>query len=86
MPFYRVHSQTASKYFAGYGHHELDEEFYTSDFDLANLITNKFGASIRLVPFTKIMGLKALDIRFAHFNRNDGLSGNILSAEVSFEF
>lgn len=85
-PFYRFHTQTASKYFEGYGRHELSDAYYTSDFDLANLHSSKFGGTIRYVPFNKLMHIKSLDLRYAHYKRSDGLTGNSLSAEVNFEF
>jgi hypothetical protein len=85
MPFYRFHTQSAAKYFAGYGHHELGETYYTSDFDLANIYSNKFGASARIVPFKPLLGVKSIDFRYAKYLRSDGLSANSISAELSLE-
>jgi hypothetical protein len=85
-PFVKVHAQTASKYFAGYGRHELSDEFYTSDFDLANIQSRKIGGTLRLVPFHKILNVKSLDLRYANYKRSDGLTGNSITAELSFEF
>lgn len=85
-PFYRFHTQTASKFFAGYGRHELSDVYYTSDFDLANVHSNKFGGTIRFVPFRKLINIKSLDLRYAQYFRSDGLKAGTVSAEVNFEF
>lgn len=48
-PMYRYYIQTASKYFAEFGMHQLDinyqpiDEFYTSDYDLSAFSSNKIG-------------------------------------------
>lgn len=49
-PFYRFHTQTASKYFKKFGFHSVDEEYYTSDFDLANIQGNRVGLEFRYSP------------------------------------
>jgi hypothetical protein len=85
-PFYRIYAQTQAKYFAGYGRHELNEEFYTSDFDLANLSSNRLGATLRLVPFRDFINIKSVDLRMATYKRSDGLTANSLTAEVHLEF
>lgn len=84
MPFYSFHTQSASNYFAGYGHHEVSEEFYTSDFDLANVYSNKWGASVRIISFNDFLNIKSFDLRYAHYRRSDGLKGNTISAELQF--
>lgn len=86
MPFYRFYTQTEAKYFKGYGHHNLGEEFYTSDFDLANVYSNKYGASIRLLPTSGLLNIKSFDIRYANYERSDGLNGGSISGGLTFEF
>ncbi|PWK20069.1 uncharacterized protein DUF3570 [Arcicella aurantiaca] len=85
-PFVKVHAQTASDYFAGYGRHLLTDQYYTSDFDLSQLQSQKIGGTLRLVPFHKFLNVKSLDLRYAHYKRSDGLTGNSITAELSFEF
>lgn len=90
-PFYRFHVQSKSKYFAGYGRHELNDEFYTSDFDLADFYSNKFGGTLRIVPFRKlgvpkVFNIKSLDLRYAKYLRSDGLDGQTITAELNLEF
>jgi hypothetical protein len=52
-PFYRYHKQTASSYFRLFKHHSVQDEFYTSDFDLGDIQSNRVGAELRFSPFVK---------------------------------
>ena len=53
IPFYRFHIQTASKYFKPFGFHGVNDQYYTSDFDLANTQSNRVGMEIRFSPLIK---------------------------------
>jgi len=66
-PFVRFHTQSASDYFAGFEEHLSSEEFYTSDFDLSQLKSFKYGLGLSYAPiygvgraklFKKILMLK----------------------------
>ncbi len=46
-PFYRFHTQTASKYFQPYGFHSVSDDYYTSDYDLSNIQSNRVGLELR---------------------------------------
>jgi len=100
-PFYRFHTQTASNYFAPFGQHELTNEFYSSDYDQSAFDTNKFGLGIRYsplnaisifkTPFTfgsghRFTHFKSVELRYAYFNRSDGLTASIISFDLSFSF
>ncbi|MEO1257781.1 MAG: DUF3570 domain-containing protein [Bacteroidota bacterium] len=97
-PFYRYHTQTAADYFQPYKEHTLDQEFYTSDYDLSELQSHTYGAGIRYspvnglarmkTPFKKrpIFMLKSIDIKYSHYDRSTGLKANIISAGLSFSF
>jgi len=101
-PLYRYHKQTASKYFAEFGMHELDlmtyqpiSEFYTSDYDLSAFTTHKFGGGFRISPIYGISKLKiyktllifkSIEFRYSNYNRSDGLKSNSYSFDVSFVF
>jgi len=52
-PFYRYHTQTASKYFKPYGFHSENDDFYTSDYDLADIQSNRVGLELRFSPQIK---------------------------------
>ncbi len=89
FPMYRYYVQTQSDYFAPYEGHISTEEFYTSDYDLSAFSANQFGFGINYVDIftgSKIwrFGLKNIDFRFNHYNRNDGLKSNIVSLGFKF--
>ena len=98
-PFYRYHNQTAAGYFLPYKEHTLDEEFYTSDYDLAALDSHTYGLGIRYAPVNGLarikfpMGkhkdvllLRGFDLRFAHYERSPGLKANVVSLGLNFTY
>lgn len=99
-PFYRYHVQTASMYFKPFGEHELDAEFYTSDYDQSAFVSNKYGLGVRYsplyaigrfkTPFTKrsknkFTRFKSAELRYAYFDRSDGLKSSIISFDLAFD-
>lgn len=95
-PFYRWHTQTASKYFAPIYAHTTEQTHYTSDFDLSAFSSSKYGMAFRYspvggifdkkIPVWKFKGiqLKKIEARAAYFNRTDGLNAWI--ASIGFKF
>ncbi|ALW85355.1 hypothetical protein AUC43_09760 [Hymenobacter sedentarius] len=99
-PFYRYHTQTAAKYFAPFLQHSISDEFYTSDYDLSDFSANKVGLGLRYSPVygisrfhvpgqnaagqPRIMRLKSLDLRYAHYQRSTNLVANIVSFDLGF--
>lgn len=99
-PFYRYHTQTASKYFRPFGEHDLAADLFTSDYDNSAFDSNKYGIAIRYTPLQDIgilrtpftpkaknsfMHLKAIELRYAAFDRTDGLDASIISFDLSFD-
>jgi hypothetical protein len=89
-PFYRLHYQTGIDYFAAYKQHNVQDEYYTSDFDLSKLTSHFLGAGIHLSPPKGIFGnehFNSLDIRYGHYIRNtgSGLYGNIITFVFKFK-
>lgn len=88
-PTYRYYTQQSSKYFAPYETHLSTENFYTSDYDLSTFNAHQYGLG---VSYTDIFananiwkfGLKNIDFRFNHYDRNDGLNANIVT--IGFKF
>ena len=90
-PFYRYHTQTAANYFAPYLEHSVGDEYYTSDYDLAAFTAHKVGLGLRYSPVygigrfrvpghdaqgrARVMRLKSLDLRYAHYRRSTDLHG-----------
>lgn len=97
-PDYRFHIQSKSNYFKPYGEHEVSERFYTSDFDLSGLSAHKIGASLRftnLDDFLKIRNeekdkaivrLPTIAMRYAYYQRSDGLEFHSITGVITFEF
>ena len=89
-PLYRYYSQSASDYFAAFDKHLSTEKYYTSDYDLSKFNSNQYGFGVTYTDiFAKakifMLGLKTIDFRFNHYERNDGLSSNIGTVGFKFE-
>jgi hypothetical protein len=87
-PFYRYYQQTESKYFAAYGQHTINQEFFSSDYDLSKFHSNYYGAGIRFAPPAGVLGvsrLSMLELRYGHYTRSNGLNSNILSMNLRFK-
>lgn len=89
FPMYRYYVQVASKYFATFETHLSTEKYYTSDYDLSTFNANQYGFGIGysdILTNTKIwkFGLKSMDLRFNHYDRNDGLNANIVTFGIKF--
>ena len=87
-PFYRYYTQTAADYFAPYKEHLSAESFFTSDYDLSKFNSQFFGAGIRMTPEKGIFGIthwNMLELRYGHYNRNNGLNSNIVSLNARFK-
>jgi len=94
-PFYRYHTQTAATYFAPYLQHSVTDEYYTSDYDLADFSAHKLGLGLRYSPVygigrfktpfgRRVAKFKALDLRYAHYRQSTGLTASLFSADLSF--
>lgn len=88
-PSYRYYNQTAADYFAAYEQHSSDEEYYTSDYDLSEYNANQYGLGIKYTDiFTKFhlgtFGLKSIDLKYNHYERNTGLSADIIAGGFNF--
>ena len=78
FPILRYHRQTASDSFGPTGSFTGEEEFFTSDWDLAEIATTKYGIGVRgLAPPGKAwpLGIRRYEARFTLFSRDDGLDG-----------
>lgn len=94
-PFFRYHTQSAADYFAPFSGHLSTEEFYTSDYDLAALKSQKFGIALSYSPDFglargNLMGrpimFKSIDFRTAYYSRDTGLNSFLFSANFNFNF
>lgn len=98
IPFYRYHTQTSSKYFKQYGYHSVLDQYYTSDFDLGDIQSNRIGAELRYMPYFKVgkiskkndLTLKKVALRGSKYFRTREneliLKSYIVALELSFRF
>jgi hypothetical protein len=87
-PFYRFYQQSAAKYFAPYEQHTAADEFYTSNYDLSKFNSNFFGAGFRIAPpsgIFNIQHLNALEVRYGHYSKTNGMHSNIISLSLKFK-
>lgn len=78
FPILRYHQQSASDYFGPTGSFTGREDFFTSDWDLAEITTTKYGIGLSgSAPAgqTWRLGLRRYEARFTLFSRDDGLDG-----------
>lgn len=88
-PSYRYYNQTAADYFAPYEQHVSTEEFYTSDYDLSKFNAGQYGLGLTYTDiFTNFqflkLGLKSIDLKYHYYERNTGLSANVILFGVKF--
>ena len=95
-PFFRYHTQTGARYFGEYQTLNAGSEFFTSDFDLSNLSSNKYGIAFNYNPLfglgrfkgvfrkKKITMFKSIDFRYAYYERSDGLKANVFTLGLNF--
>lgn len=88
-PSYRFYQQTAADYFAPYEEHLSEEEFYTSDYDLSEYNANQYGFGVNYTDiFTQLhiggFGLKSIDIKYNHYERDSGLTADIIAGGFNF--
>lgn len=94
-PFYRYHTQTGSDYFNPFAVANSGDEFYTSDYDLSELKSTKYGIGIGYsplygvgrvdLPFTdRIFMFNSITFRASQYTRNTGLDGYALALALNF--
>lgn len=93
IPFYRYHTQNSAFFFAPYKEHITNVEFYTSDYDLSSLSSQKIGIGLSYSPLygffrhrikKRINMLKKIEVRYAQYYRSDGLESWIANLGLQF--
>ncbi len=90
-PLYRFYTQTQADYFAPFDTHLSTDQYYTSDYDLSEFYSNQYGLGLTYTDiFTKTklyrFGMKTINLRYNHYQREDGLKANIISTGIKFVF
>ena len=86
-PFYRFYTQTAARYFAPYKVHSETDEYFTSNYALAQFNSSMFGTGFRIAPPKGVFinNLRTLEIRYAHYLQTTNLNANIISFNLTFK-
>ncbi|OEK00890.1 hypothetical protein BFP97_04915 [Roseivirga sp. 4D4] len=97
-PFYRYHTQSEANYFAPFGEHTGEFQYYTSDYDLSNLSSHQYGIGLRYSPAdgigrlrlpgrnNRLLTLKEINLKYGHYTRTPSLSANIFSIGMNLSF
>ncbi len=88
-PFIRLYFQKSSKYFAPYREHSIEQDFYTSDYDLSKFNTYKAGINLRYAPFkylSKKFAFNELQLRYSLTYRTNNLTAHIISFFINTSF
>ncbi len=85
-PFVRLYLQTKADYFNPYKLHDINEQFYTSDYDLSGFTSCKTGMGIRYAPFSikHRVTFKEVELRYVYYRRSDGLQAHMITTYFSF--
>jgi hypothetical protein len=86
-PFYRYYIQTASTWFAPFGQHTEQDQYYTSNYALAGFTSHYFGGGIRLSPPAGIFhsSMKTLEVRYGHYTQTTDLISDVISVNLTFK-
>jgi hypothetical protein len=79
--------QTAARYFAPYGTHTSQEQYYTSNYSLSAFSSQFFGSGIRIAPPKGILGthLDMLELRYGHYTQTTDLVSDVISVNLRFK-
>jgi hypothetical protein len=88
-PFIRWYRQTSSYYFKPFKEHSVEEEFFTSDYDLSGFSSYKAGIGFGFYPDTRFgrsrWSFNNFVIRYAYYWRTDQLKAHMISFVVDFQ-
>jgi hypothetical protein len=87
-PFYRFYTQTAVKYFNGYGAHYAAEEFYTSNYDLSQFDSSFLGMGLKFTPLKGVFGIRhfnTVEIRYGHYTKTTQMTSDIISINLKYK-
>jgi hypothetical protein len=87
-PFYRYYNQSAAKYFAPYGVHTPDDQYYTSNYEYSKFQSSFFGVGFRIAPPKGVFGwqgLHEMEIRYGHYTQTTDLVSDVVSLSLGFK-
>ncbi|MCB0487756.1 MAG: DUF3570 domain-containing protein [Cyclobacteriaceae bacterium] len=86
-PFVRLYVQQGTEFFKPYSEHDPNARYYTSDYDLSDFNSMDVGMGFRYAPYS-VKGrstFKAVEFRFSHYQRSDGLHANVVSMSINYD-
>ena len=87
-PFYRYYTQSAVKYFRGYGAHDGSQEFYTSNYDLSRFNSSFLGMGLKYTPLKGVFGIShfhTVELRYGHYSKTTQMAANIISINLKYK-
>ena len=87
-PFYRYYNQSASRYFAPYESHNINDQYYTSNYEYSKFQSNFIGVGFRLAPPKGVFGwqnLHDLELRYGHYTQTTDLVSSVVSLSLGFK-
>ena len=86
-PNYRFYNQSAAKYFAPYNEHSSTVDFYTSDYDLSEFVSNQYGIGIKYTDaFLKHhlwkIAFNSISLNYNYYRRNIAFDAHVFSLGV----
>lgn len=85
-PFVRYYVQQGADFFNPFGTHSIDQEFYTSDYDLSSLSSYNYGVYIKLKQRQLKSSIKQIQFRLENYRRSDQLRFWQTSVLIEFNF
>ena len=89
VPGYRFYTQRGSRYFAPYRAHQIQETYYTSDYDLSSFNSHEAGLLLTWSPgtyFSKHGSIRDVNLQYSFFKRTNGLYAHYITFWVLFNF
>lgn len=87
-PFARFYTQKGVSFFKPFQHHALNEEFYTSDYDLSSFNSYEGGLEMKFSGPPKRLNsfFNKPGLRYVFYKRSDGLRAHTLTLITEFVF
>lgn len=84
LPSTRFYAQKGAKFFAEKGEHDVNERYYTSDYDLSTINTWTFGLGWKHWPTKrKNKRLHNFSFRYFYYSRSNGLRAHTISTSFN---
>jgi len=83
-PGIRLYTQNGASFFKRYREHEIQQEFYTSDYDLSSFQSIEPSLESRFAILGQGSDPAYFSLRYSHYRRSDGLRANVVTLMIDF--